>query len=209
MKRWRGVLLGAGFLALAVLPGQSCGPFFPDTVFVLHQPESREVLMGGDPGIIWLDFGVRDLALAYRVLQGPAFTATEIESEKAQGATQDSRENGPANSAKDGVGQWLAARKAFTGSDGGPISTDAVVPGQEWQSYGNCLDDAFTSAAKTLLNREQEYGGARPTVSDWVSGQDAVFSNCSESGKSPSETAPSSPDWLRMDRAYQIAAAHF
>jgi hypothetical protein len=210
MKASRGLALGLGFLAIAVLPGQSCGPFFVDAIFVLHQPESRQALMAGNPGIIWPDFGVRDMALAYRVLQGPPFTAAEIESEKVQrGAPQDSSENAGVNSERSGISEWLAARKALTGNDGAPISTDANVPGQQWQSYENCLEDAFATAAKTLKTREGDHPTDKAALAGWVLGQNQVFSNCGGKGEVPAALGVSSPDWLLRDRDYQIAAAHF
>lgn len=210
MKRGPGVALGVAFFAMAVLPGQSCGPFFTEAIFVLHQPESREALMGGDPGIIWPSFGFAELALAYRALQGPAFTQTEVAGEKAQEiAIQNGVGNATPSPGSDGVSQWLAAREAFTGQSHEPISTDATVPGQQWQTYGNCLDDAFATAARTLKNRETDYASAKTSVADWVSGQDAVFSNCGSAGQLPSDAQASMPEWFHRDRAYQLAAAHF
>ena len=208
-KRGRGVTLGVVFLAIAVLRGQSCGPFFTDAIFVLHQPKSREELMGGDPGIIWPDFGIGDLALAYRALQGPAFTADEIAGQKAQAILTDSSGSSAQKSTGDGVAKWFAARQAFTGQNHEPISTDATVPGQQWQSYGNCLEDAFVTAAKTLEKREADYPSDKSSIEAWVTGQDAVFSNCNAQGQLPVDARASTPDWLRRDRAYQSAAAHF
>jgi hypothetical protein len=209
MNRWRrrqrGLALGGVFLAMAVLPGQSCGPFFTDAIFVLRQPESRVLLMKGKPGIVWADFGFGDLALAYRAMQGPAFTDAEIASETPAVVTGSSDQ---ALSEK-GMADWLAARKAFTGADGAPILADATVPGEQWQTYGNCLEDAFTTAAKTLQNRERDYASAKSAITEWVHGQDAVFSNCAASGQLPADSQASMPGWLRNDRAYQLAAAHF
>jgi len=206
MKHWRGFALGAGFLAMAVLPGQSCGPFFADAVFVLQHPENRAAVMAGNPGIIWPDFGVRDLALAYRVLQGPAFTSMELESEGAeQAATADPNETETQDLKIPGMELWVEAR----GENGRPVSVDANVPGQQWQSYGNCLEDAFATAAKTLKSREREHSAEKAALADWVLGQDQVFSNCGGRGDLPGEAASSSPNWLLKDRAYQLAAAHF
>jgi hypothetical protein len=206
MKRWRGLAPGVGFLAMAVLPGQSCGPFFTEAIFVLHQPESREELMKGNPGIIWPDFGFVDLALAYRAMQGPVFTAAEIEGERVrQVATDGVNENARQHSTMSGMDLWVKAR----GEGGKPIAVDANVPGQQWQSYGNCLDDAFATAAKTLQSRQRENAADKAALAAWVVGQDQVFSNCGGLGDMPSEIGASSPEWLRQDRAYQSAAAHF
>jgi hypothetical protein len=203
MRRWRGLALGVVFLGMTVLPGQSCGPFFTEAVFVVKQPASRAALMDGKLGIVWPEFGTVDTALVYRVLQGPAFTAEEKKQMlAAEGAGQD-------GSSAPGMASWIAARKQFTGQDGEGIATDATVPGQQWQSYLNCLDDAFATAALTLRSRESEYASAKPAVVEWVKGQDAVFSNCAAAGQLPAEAEASMPGWLHSDRAYQTAAAHF
>ena len=202
MKASRGLALGVGFLAMAVLPGQSCGPFFVDAIFVLHHPESRQALMKGNPGIVWPDFGFVDLALAYRAMQGPVFTAAEIEGETP---SLGGNANAEQNSTMPGMELWVEAR----GQSGKPILVDANVPGQQWQSYGNCLDDAFATAAKTLKSREREYAADKVALATWVAGQDQVFSNCGGVGDMPPEIGASSPEWLRKDRVYQTAAAHF
>ncbi len=202
MRRWRGLALGAVFLGMAVLPGQSCGPFFTEAVFVVKQPASRAALMDGKLGIVWPEFGTVDTALVYRVLRGPAFAAEE---KKQMIVAENPNEGQDGSSA--GMVSWLAARKQFTGQEGEGIATDANVPGQKWQTYLNCLDDAFATAALTLKSRESEYASVKPAVAEWVKGQDAVFSNCSEKGQLPAEA--STPGWLREDRAYQTAAAHF
>ncbi len=204
MRRWRGLALGAVFLGMAVLPGQSCGPFFTEAVFVVKQPASRTALMDGKLGIVWTDFGTVDTALVYRVLQGPAFTAEE----KEQMLAWEGPEQGQVGASGD-MSQWVAARNQFTGQDGGAIVTDANVPGQQWQTYSNCLADAFATAVLTLKSRESEYASVKPAVAEWVRGQDAVFSNCGGAGQLPAEPGASTPGWLREDRAYQTAAAHF
>jgi len=207
--RRRGVALGAAFLAMAALPGQSCGPFFPEAIFVLRQPESRVALMSGKPGIVWPDFNDADMALAYRALQGPSFTPAEIDGERPPQAPADAVVQASGEVPTSALAQWVETRKAFTGQEGGPIPTDASVPGQQWQSFGNCLADAFATAAKTLESRERDHALAKPAVAEWVRGQDAVFSNCADAGELPAEPEASSPEWLRRDRAYQLAAAHF
>src|SRR5690606_30633004 len=73
--------------------------------------------------------------------------------------------------------------------------------------FVNCLPDSFRTAAETLANRIGRYGTS-PEVAEWVKGQDAVFANCSENTELPNAITDG-PQWLRHDRAYQIAAAKF
>jgi hypothetical protein len=63
----------------------------------------------------------------------------------------------------------------------------------------------------TLKDRASRFGAASPELREWISGQDAVFSNCGGGGESnfPTELPVTMNPTLRADRAYQIAAAHF
>jgi hypothetical protein len=70
-----------------------------------------------------------------------------------------------------------------------------------FDTYLNCSDDAFRTAAATL-ERIQRTGAA----AEWIASQDMVFSNCSQGATIPQ---PTSDPRLRADRAYQIASAKF
>jgi hypothetical protein len=204
--RWRGRVAGLVVLGLAVVPGKSCGPFFTEAVFVSRQPESRGALMDGKLGIVWPDFGTVDLALVYRELQGPAFTLEERKQVSASAERNSQERDGRASVA---LSHWLEARKEFTEEGGDTPATDAAAPGQQWQTYPNCLDDAFETAARTLRARMRDLAAAKADVAEWVQGQDAVFSNCGGPGRIPRELQVGTANWLRQDREYQIAAAHF
>ena len=103
---------------------------------------------------------------------------------------------------------WINARSEAVSAkiDAGPIQ-DRTVPGQEYQTYGNCLNGAFVNATQTLAERMREHPADKDGVANWVHGQDAVFSNCAANGEMPAPI--SAPQWLVNDRAYQTAAAHF
>ena len=90
------------------------------------------------------------------------------------------------------------------------IQVDKEIPGSTYYvAYANCLPDAFRTAAQTLFQRITRFGPANPQVRDWLGAQDAVFVNCSDGAAIPA-AAPQTADPLgRVDRAYQIAAAHF
>ncbi len=84
------------------------------------------------------------------------------------------------------------------------------MPGEDYQSFPNCLEDAFRSAAKTLAARKAAHAAEVAAIADWIAGQNAVFANCGgEHDTMPSEEPAGVPLWLRQDRAYQRATASF
>jgi hypothetical protein len=136
-----------------------------------------------------------------------------------------------ASKPKPGYNSWLKARDAFGPVDGfvpdGNLSTNRSIPGEDYSSFTNCLDDAFATAAKTLAARIASHTAKNSAVIDWVRAQDAVFTNCGDGkalhyfgppDKAPAPPAPprspaaapaNAPQWLQQDRAYQLAAASF
>jgi hypothetical protein len=102
------------------------------------------------------------------------------------------------------VSHWLEARKDFTQEGGDTPAMDAAVPGQKWQTYSNCLDNAFETAARTLRARMRDHDAAKADVAEWVQGQDAVFSNCGGPGRIPRELQVGTANWLRQDREYHL-----
>jgi hypothetical protein len=48
------------------------------------------------------------------------------------------------------------------------------------ENYLNCPDSAFSNAVLTLGKRASIWGEHSPTLADWIRGQDAVFSNCTD-----------------------------
>jgi hypothetical protein len=206
--RWRKWALYAAVVAVAV-PGNSCGPFFTDMVFVRPAvPEDLNSFLNGNPGVIDGDLGLRYLALAYRVLSGPALTPQEKESvlhPDLRGQNQNIAVVAPASTAID---SWIKARSEVVPAKADlELIPDRTVPGQEWQTYGNCLNGAFDKATQTLAERLRQHAVDKDDLANWVRGQDAVFSNCAANGEMPAPV--SAPEWLVKDRAYQTAAAHF
>ena len=205
-RKWA---LGIAVVALAV-PGNSCGPFFTGMVFV-HQPDLEDVL-NGRLGVVHGTFSVSTLAMSYRVLSGVMPTAAEKTSVLGQADTpQDPNNPGysvRANSTPNAMNAWIAERAEVMHetSDAG-LKTDSNVPGQQWDTYENCLNDAFVNAAKTLATRARDHSTEPAELAEWVNGQDAVFSNCNTPTNMPAVVQK--PDWLVKDRAYQTAAAHF
>jgi hypothetical protein len=205
---------------------QACGPDFRPDVFVRAlNPDNAAGFAQGRLELVQPTYFRRNLIVAYRYLSGSKLSATEkaiytgppavllAEQSKAEEARQQ---------AAIPVNQWIVERAKYPKA---PIAKavsywDTVYqtrplfnnPGNVWRYDGNflnCPDDAFQMAALTLHSRARTFGSPSPALTDWLTGQDAVFSNCN--GKMPAmptAVAASSPPLLRADRNYQTAAAN-
>lgn len=205
----------------------ACGPFTVDPLFSftkhLDYPVANHT--NANIGVVPDTYGRISLFVFYRQLNNLPFTdqeKTEVaraigdrigthwsENREANSEAESNSEKPPMDPAPDRANpleKWKAARAKVTGGD---IKTDVdkPVPG-DYGSYTNCLDDAFSNAVRTLNDRLAKYG-ATDDVKEWVKGQDAVFSNCGANGQVPSAVSDTSPEWLKKDRPYQIAAALF
>jgi hypothetical protein len=211
-----------GFLAF-LIPANSCGPFFPEAVFVQNtMPDGPyDAYAKGEIGIPQPGYRVQDLVIAYDWLNGQGLSANEQQQAVALSQTQLAR--GYDDPSKHpGFVSWLAARKdsgvpeppAPPAQSGFHIAQDLngdrPAPGESYQIFANCLDPAFATAADTFKSRRTAYAPDTASLADWIHGQDAVFANCNGSGDTmPADALVSAPDWLRQDRAYQQAAAKF
>ena len=207
VRMWAVVLVAALMLAL---PGNSCGPFFAEMVFVhAEAPDNLKAFLDGDLGVVQAGLSPRFLALAYRILSGPALTADEraMVLQASEPGLNNASLTDQGSGTTDAKSAWKAARAAIADSAGSVGDSSRKVPGQDWDTYANCLDDAYDHAARTLTARAREHGNGKAELADWVRGQDAVFSNCAANGEMPATV--SEPEWLVQDRAYQVAAAHF
>ncbi len=215
-----------------VLPGTGCGPFFPEAVFVVRtRPDGAYAdYVKGRIGVPQPGYRVRHLVVAYDWLNGHGLSAAEQQQAIAVDQMLSPSLYPTAPEAKTDAGRdaWVAARQA-SGVPGGPqavpakpdqpwtartavqsVETDRSVPGDEYQSFANCLDDAFVTAAATLTSRKAEHASDPAGVADWVHGQDAVFANCGNAPSTmPADVPANAPAWLRQDRVYQVAAAKF
>jgi tetratricopeptide (TPR) repeat protein len=175
------------------LPG--CGPFLPRALFALeHEPEKpAEEFARGQLGVLQPGYTRDYLIVAYRHLAGIGLTEAErtaLYPPPTPQAEGQSRRN-----------PWLEARNRVPGVK--PVTDiDAYrvvkTPGA-YDSYLNCHDDAFQTAAATLQRISQRGPAA---TAEWVAAQDQVFTNCSAGPVIPAST----PD---PERAYQVAAAKF
>ncbi|HEY6432220.1 MAG TPA: hypothetical protein VIZ17_09575 [Acetobacteraceae bacterium] len=205
------------------IPGNSCGPFFPEAVFVQNSmPDGPYAAYAkGEIGVPQPGYRVQDLVIAYDWLNSHGLSAGEQQQAVALDQLRNQTYEDP--SKLPGFTAWVAARKdsgvaeppALPAQSGFHITTqdlngDRPVPGASYQNFANCLDGAFAFAANTLKNRKAAHTNDPSNFADWVHGQDAVFANCNGSSDTmPADAPAATPTWLKQDRAYQQAAAKF
>ena len=232
MRRQMKCLLLAMVPVLMALPARSCGPDFPDAVFVKDNGPDLpySTFAGGRLGVLQSGYRTRHLVVAYDWLTQRPLTPAE---QKQAGAVDAMfLSNGISvlspDAAKQGFTIWIKARANFGPVDNylpdDKLDTEHQVVADGYDTFTNCLDDAFANAAKALAARVQAHGGKQdPAVVEWVRGQDDVFTNCAgvkhdpyPEPNQPPPTLPRQPKvlanavaWLHQDRDYQIAAAHF
>jgi hypothetical protein len=233
MKRLRYTLPLALATFAITLTARPCGPDFPAAVFVLQTGPSGSyaTYAAGRLGVPQSAYRTRHMVVAYDYLTSrPLSPAVQKDAVALNTYLLDPWQSDN-NKPLDGFSAWITARTHFGPVDGyvpdSKLATDHVVPGQDYESFGNCLDGAFATAAQTLTARIAAHTAKDPAIADWVRAQDAVFTNCGD-GKlhnyygppdkappppptphSPATAPASAPSWLKQDRAYQLAAASF
>jgi len=204
-------------LALAMLllftarPAGACGPFSLDAVFTFtaHPEFPLDKFAAGEIGIVQPSFARSYLFVSYRYLSGNGFNQSEqkalvsLWNDRLNYSWPDFDEEYPK--------PWLAAREKIAGLPPAPkIGTyRRREKPNEYESYLNCQQDAFETAAATLDQRMKKYGRDSALIKDWIAAQDQVFANCSDGKTIPAAAPPEADSLLRADRAYQIAAANF
>ncbi|MGH9745683.1 MAG: hypothetical protein ACRD59_06190 [Candidatus Acidiferrales bacterium] len=213
----------AAFIYFAA-PTPGCGPFLPDAIFTysLHPDFPLVNFTRGDLGIIQSSYARSYLVVAYRNLAGTPLT--DKEQQGALNLWQDRLTSGwqPGQSSEQPetkIQEWLKARGTVPGiaaidlNAGDPMGIPRSAS-QPYQSYYNCLPDAFVTAISTLEGLVAKFGAASPEAKSWLTAQDQVFANCSDHPEStaviiPIAAKPDDNPLIRDDRAYQIAAAYF
>lgn len=211
-------LASAAVLAAAVplLVVLACGPFFEPEVFVPSQhPESPKQFAMGELGVLQPSYARRDRIVAYRLLIGGHLS--EAERDAYVNPPADAWAAPPDQAQLQPVYQWRTARAEALKID--VKSTPEIeqtksykVKRDNFESYEsilNCPDDAFVAARAALATRTKEWGAGSADLLDWIKGQDAVFSNCSQQGAMPEPARAGAGTLLKLDREYQIAAAKF
>src|ERR1017187_9100781 len=181
----------------AELPG--CGPFLPEALFYLKgAPEAPAEFARGQLGIVQPTYERLYQVIAYRYLSGVGLNDAE---QRALLPPSQPWVDAPAPTVTPNL--WLAARNKAPGirllRELDPYRS--VKKEGYFDTYLNCSDDAFRTAAATL-KRVQQAGAA----AEWIAAQDVVFSDCSKGESIPQ---PASDPHLSADRAYQIASAKF
>ena len=223
MKASRVVFAASFAILVFAIPGNSCGPFFPEAVFVQNSmPDGPyAAYAAGQIGVPQPGYRVQDLVIAYDWLNGHGLTPGEQQQTVALNDTSTTGFDDPTK--RPGFIGWIAARKesgvpeppspkpqegrfSFTPN----LNGDRPVPGQSYQNFTNCLDAAFATAANTFRTRTAAHPTETASLTEWTHGQDAVFANCNGNGdKKPPDVPANAPEWLKQDRAYQQAAAKF
>jgi hypothetical protein len=221
---------------LFTLPASSCGPDFPFAVFLLpHGPGGNYLAYAqGHLGILQPGYRTRSLVIAFDYIThhplSPAEQQQAVAADKQIVDPWQAEEVAKKSAPSSGFDTWISTRSALGPVDGytpdAHLEVSRNLPGKEYESFSNCLDNAFATAANTLSTLSLSYGRTNTSVVEWTRGQDAVFSNCGDSkppqffgpGKPPPPPpAPhmpavlpaSVPLWLQQNRTYQLAAAHF
>jgi hypothetical protein len=203
-------VLTCALYAISSPPVLACGPSFVLPVFAMAvRPEQFENYAKGNIGIIHPTFNRSALFVAYRQFNKLPFSEKEqsdlVRNWQAEYENQDVNEK-----TKDSaINNWIAARKKVSLDGAEPkIYADRTNP-DSYSSFYNCTAGAFDNAVKTLDARLEKNKADDANIKDWLHAQDQVFANCSEAADMPSPVAADAPDWLKADRDYQIAAAHF
>lgn len=201
------VALTAVMLLNSLPPARAYGPMVESNpIYVSEQSPDLpfEEFTNGKIGIVRPSFGRKTLFIAYRYLNGGSFTTDEQNDlvKALKGTPPD--ENGTA-----AVKTWIEARKEFLKEEKElpEIYTERQYGGYDF--FPNCAKNAFEVALQTLKDRAASHGAEDKNVSAWLAAQDIVFQNCTRGAQIPSELGADSVTWLRKDRDYQIAAAHF
>ncbi len=190
---------------------EACGPFFERPVFVgvyMPDPPLAE-FAGGRLGHVRPTWARRYLTVAYRYLTGKPLS---IEEQRPLSGLQPwrVRVSTPSELAVRPLPDWLDARGTVPRVGSQPKVHPLRPLGKDsFESFWNCNDGAFSTAAATLRARSATFGPSSDEVADWVRAQDQVFSNCSGGRTIPEPLPASAPLLARQDRAYQIAAALF
>ena len=214
-------LLAAVIYFAAPTPG--CGPFLPDAIFTyaVHPDFPLVKFAGGDLGILQPSYARSYLVIAYRNLAGVPFSAKEQQAALAvwkARLTSDWYAGQPSGQAKTKPQLWLELRQTVPGVAASGMNAndppEIRMAGQSYQWYYSCLPDAFVTASSTLRERIAKFGASSAEVKTWLSAQDQVFANCTDSRRNSGAVIPvaAKPDenpLIRSDRAYQIAAAYF
>src|SRR5438128_9752953 len=154
-----GVIVVSVLFVLSGRSGEACGPFFLDAIFsyLKHPDIPLDKFVQGQIGVVKASYARSYLFAAYRQMQGVTFDAGE------QRALQDlwkERLDLSWEAPEDEwVKPWLDARGKVPGAGPAPkisLYRNREKP-NEYESYLNCQQDAFATAAATLNERMTKF----------------------------------------------------
>jgi hypothetical protein len=204
--RVRCALLFVMIAVFGAVPTDSCsfseGPMF---VFRRRPDAPIAAFISGRLGVLMPTYARSYLVVAWRHLAGKPLAEAETKGTLAYYTGRLGDNELPARPHRDPLEQWMEVRNTVIASDSRP----SYYRAPQYFYIVNCTGDAFLTAAATLKSRIAEFGIGHPGVRDWVEAQNAVFSNCEQTGTAPSPATDALPAAFRLDRDYQIAAASF
>lgn len=206
------IVIALLFAILLQAPSSSaCGPFALEAVFSfsVHPEYPLEKYAAGNIGIVPPTYARSYLFVAYRYLNGDGFN--QAEREALVELWRDRLDLRWDAGDEQAVKTWLDARQKIAGVGEPPkieVFRNREKPNQ-YESYLNCQNDSFETAAGTLEARISRFGADNAALKDWVAAQDQVFANCSEGQHIPAALPTDADALLRADRQYQTAAANF
>jgi hypothetical protein len=211
MKRFAAFLSLLLLIALSVNPVFACGPSYVSPIFEYeHAPENPyENFAAGKIGILKSSQRRIVLISAYRYLNGGGFSADEQKALVEVWNAEFNNQPYESDAIGETVKKWVEIRKSVVGKE---EKTPEIYVERDYGSYDffpNCTKSAFETAIQTLSDRIASNGSEDSGVKDWVKAQDKVFENCASGKATPDAPNEAMPEWLRKDRAYQMAAAEF
>jgi hypothetical protein len=207
IRRTLCVLVLLGLLLNLHVAASACGPSYLEPIFIFQgSPDLPfEDFTAGKIGIVRPTFGRKTLLIAYRYLNGGAFSASE-----QKDLVMALKDETPQEEMDKVVESWINTRKELLNEVQPPALYTERRVHNSYTFFPNCTQNAFEVATATLKDRVVNYGADDPNVREWLHGQDEVFNNCAANEATlPAELGPGVPIWLRKDRDYQIAAALF
>jgi hypothetical protein len=188
-----------------------CGPAFVTPVFEYKfAPENPfENFAAGKIGIVKPTLHRSVLIAAFRYVNGGGFSFDEQKALVEVWKAEFSNEAYQSEDVGEAVKKWIEKRKEVIESE---EKTPEIYVEREYGGYDffpNCTKSAFETATETLGARISSHGSSSKDVLNWVKAQDQVFTNCASGRQIPDPADETLPEWLRKDRAYQIAAAEF
>lgn len=200
MQRWTLLAAATAMGLMAVREAVACGPYATTALFTdIGTPDTEpKAFAAGQLGIVRPTFSKENLVIAYRHLEGWGLD----DEAQAAVATAPEVDNGGPGPEPD---RWLKARAAVVGGEAPKL--DPFTQLKEFNSYVRIPAGAFTHAVSKVDELSKTHGLKSAEVLEWVRGQDQVFASIAAAPAIPA--ALKGPDWLRVERQYQIAAALF